>query len=97
MTASAEDKEARQFLIDNFFADYPAERAAELADQALRDLDEHEKPKYDVRRLNGHYSVEKIAEDEETKEKGSNRLRRENNSELERKVRIMAKLAAGLS
>jgi hypothetical protein len=41
MTTSAKDKEARQCLIDNLFSNYPPEKAAELADKALRDLDNY--------------------------------------------------------
>jgi hypothetical protein len=41
MTTSAEDNEARKVLIAKLFANYPPEKAAELADKALKDLDSY--------------------------------------------------------
>jgi hypothetical protein len=38
---NTQDEEARQCLIDNLFSDYPPEKARELADRALQDLDRY--------------------------------------------------------
>jgi len=59
-------------------------------------LEENEESGYRVKRLNGHYDVRKITEDEETRKKGSERSDHGASGELERKIRVRAKVTAGL-